>query len=152
MKKDGKKITIDELAFKTDQGFLKSDKRFDDLIKKMDQGFKEADARTDMKIDELTIMIGRGFNDLTNQLNDFKEEMYSFRDEMYDFRDETKHRLNNIEHELSDIKQHINDIGIRINYIEQKSKEDKKDIISEVSKLKKRINILEKQFAQLKTH
>jgi hypothetical protein len=39
-------------------------------------------------IDDLAVMIAKGFKESSNNLNEFKKEMYVFRDEVYKFKDE----------------------------------------------------------------
>jgi len=62
-KKTPKKITLENLAKKIDDGFKRADQRMDD-------GFKKADQRMDEKIDQLALAVKNGFDGVDKRFDE----------------------------------------------------------------------------------
>jgi len=62
-KKTPKKITLENLAKKIDDGFKRADQ-------KMDDGFKKADQRMDEKIDQLALAVKNGFDGVDKRFDE----------------------------------------------------------------------------------
>ena len=70
-------------------------------------------------IDELAVMVARGFADISGDISDFKSEMYEFRDEMYEFRDDIHGKIDVIQIELKHIRSEIAHLRERIERLEE---------------------------------
>ena len=71
MKKETKKITIEDLAVLVGKGFSDVNEKFKEVHKKMDKGFSDAHK----EIEDLAIMTGRGFEDVDRRFGDLEEKL-----------------------------------------------------------------------------
>jgi len=143
MDKDTKK-QFDSLTKIIEKGFNKAAKKAD-----VDKRFDKAEKRMDGKIEDLAIIVNKGFEDARKDRN----ERFAKVDERFDKVEaeinEIKEDTHQIKVEVKQIWNKLDEIEKRLDKLSQTSKEDVDAIIGDVLNLKQRVDFLESQIKEL---
>jgi hypothetical protein len=138
--KEKKPMTIEDLAERTDQ-------KFEALTKEMRTGFEVSDKKFEAltkllidNVDRLENKMDAGFEKVNER---FEQMEYRFDKKMDDFKLSVYLRFDRIDTEISDIKTELANL-------KQRTLEDNDATNCEIIKLQKRIDLLEKQYNELK--
>jgi hypothetical protein len=71
---------------------------------------KESEKIKKISVDDLALMIQRGFSEQGKKLDEFKDEMYEFKDEMYEFKNQAGKTLFSIDSKLKDVDKRLDTI------------------------------------------
>ena len=104
-KKTPKKITLENLAKKIDDGFKKADQR-------MDEGFKKADQKIDERIDQLALAVKSGFDENTKQ----HHQIFNRIDNLEQGHEEIKLRLDGVAYrfEVQELDRRLKRIEVKL--------------------------------------
>ena len=117
------------------------------LLKAVKQGFTETREYTDKKIEDLAVMVQRGFDGVDKRFDKVESRL-----------DSIEVGLDNIEGEVRQMRIEIKQIWNKLEEIEQKlkeisktTKEDADAIASDVIDLRRRVEFLENQIKKIQT-